>query len=207
MKIKQYLSYEIMGLFRRFRESSNRYSKTKLYHKFKHISEDVQFGIIGKLNDPDCISIGRGTIFGDWVYLTAWKHYDCIMDGEQVRQTFFPQIVIGSNCNFGAFNHISCVNQITIGDNLLTGKWVTITDNGHGTTDIEMLQIPPVSRPIYSKGDVMIGKNVWIGDKVTILSGVTIGDGAVIAANAVVTKDVLPYSVVGGNPAYIIKNK
>ena len=50
-----------------------------------------------------------------------------------------------------------------------------------------------------------IGDNVWIGDKVTILPGVHIGDGAVIGANAVVVKDVRPYTVVGGNPAKIIK--
>ena len=46
---------------------------------------------------------------------------------------------------------------------------------------------------------------MWIGDKATILPGVTIGDGVVVAANAVVTKDVPAYSVVGGNPARILK--
>ena len=65
----------------------------------------------------------------------------------------------------------------------------------------------PLERPITSKGPVVIGNNVWIGDKATILPGVTIGDGAVIAANAVVTKDVPAYSVVGGNPARVIKNE
>ena len=60
-------------------------------------------------------------------------------------------------------------------------------------------------RPTTSKGRVVIGNNVWIGDKATILPGVTIGDGAIIAANAVVTKDVPQYSVVGGNPAKVIK--
>ena len=64
--------------------------------------------------------------------------------------------------------------------------------------------LPPVSRPLVSKGKVVIGENVWIGDKATILPGVSIGDGSVIGANAVVTKDVPPYSVVVGNPARII---
>ena len=53
---------------------------------------------------------------------------------------------------------------------------------------------------------MVIGNDVWIGDKATILPGVTIGDGAVVAANAVVTKDVPPYSIVGGNPARVIKS-
>lgn len=56
-----------------------------------------------------------------------------------------------------------------------------------------------------SGGDVIIGNDVWISDNVTIMSGVTIGDGAVIACNSHVVKDVEPYSLVGGNPAKLIK--
>ena len=68
--------------------------------------------------------------------------------------------------------------------------------------------IAPKSRVLYSKGSITIGNKVWIGDKVTILSGVTIGEGAVIASNSVVTKDVPPFSIVGGIPAKVIrKNK
>ena len=81
---------------------------------------------------------------------------------------------------------------------------MTITDNSHGDTSIDIRSYPPISRPLVSKGKVVIGENVWIGDKATILPGVSIGDGAVIGANAVVTKDVPPYSVVVGNPAKII---
>lgn len=54
---------------------------------------------------------------------------------------------------------------------------------------------------------VNIGNDVWIGENVTLAHGVTIGDGAVVAANAVVTKDVAPYSVVGGVPARKIKDR
>jgi acetyltransferase-like isoleucine patch superfamily enzyme len=60
---------------------------------------------------------------------------------------------------------------------------------------------------VATKGDVVIGNDVWIGERVLILSGVTIGDGAVIAANSVVTKDVEPYSIVGGNPAKLLKKR
>lgn len=57
----------------------------------------------------------------------------------------------------------------------------------------------------HTKGDVIIGNDVWIGKSATILSGVIIGDGAVIGANSVVAKDVKPYEVVAGNPARHIK--
>ena len=56
-----------------------------------------------------------------------------------------------------------------------------------------------------SKGNVIIGNDVWIGDNVMILSGVTIGDGAVIGAGSVVSRDVQPYTIVTGAPAHLKK--
>ena len=58
-----------------------------------------------------------------------------------------------------------------------------------------------------SGGDVVIGNDVWIGREALILSGVTIGHGAVIAARAVVAQDIEPYSIVGGNPARLIRKR
>lgn len=55
------------------------------------------------------------------------------------------------------------------------------------------------------KGDTIIGNDVWIGYGATIMAGVKIGDGAIIATKSVVTKDVEPYSIVGGNPAKTIR--
>lgn len=138
-------------------------------------------------------------MFSDYLFLTAWPEYR--------GQKLDPQLTIGDNCIFGAFCHVTCSNKVVIGENCLFGKWVTITDNSHGKTDYDVLDVNPSERALTSKGPVIIGQNVWIGDKVTILPNVTIGDGAVIAANAVVTKDVLAKSVVGGNPAKILKRK
>lgn len=151
---------------------------------------------------PDCtlkggeyIQMGEYTKFGRHGILTAWK----------LNENNTPQITIGSRCNFGDFNHITASNSIVIGDDVLTGRWVTITDNNHGSITHEHLSMPPLKRPVVSKGPVEIGNRVWIGDKATILSGVKIGEGAVVAANAVVTKDVPAFSMVAGNPAKIIK--
>ncbi len=58
-----------------------------------------------------------------------------------------------------------------------------------------------------TKGDLIIGHDVWIGHGATILSGLSIGSGAVIGACSVVTKDVAPYGIVAGNPAQIIKSR
>jgi acetyltransferase-like isoleucine patch superfamily enzyme len=58
-----------------------------------------------------------------------------------------------------------------------------------------------------SNGDVVIGNDVWLGFNVTIMSGVTIGDGAVVSCNSHVVDDVSPYTVVGGNPAKLIRKR
>jgi len=60
---------------------------------------------------------------------------------------------------------------------------------------------------ITTNGDIVIGHDVWVGYGATILSGVTIGNGAVVAGGSVVTKDVAPYTIVGGNPAKEIKRR
>lgn len=60
---------------------------------------------------------------------------------------------------------------------------------------------------LLTNGDIVIGNDVWIGMNSTVMSGVTIGDGAVIAAGSLVTKDVEPYSIVGGSPAKLIKKR
>lgn len=56
-----------------------------------------------------------------------------------------------------------------------------------------------------NKGDIVIGNDVWIGYEAVVMAGVHIGDGAIIASRAVVTKDVPPYTIVGGTPAKKIR--
>lgn len=116
-----------------------------------------------------------------------------------------PELRIGNNCNLGQYNHISAVNRITIGNNLLTGRFVLITDNSHGHFNYDELNVHPSERQVVSKGEIVIGNNVWIGDKVSILSGVHIGDGCIVGANSVVLHDIPPYSMAAGIPAVVIR--
>lgn len=69
------------------------------------------------------------------------------------------------------------------------------------------LQMKDVSKAWDNKGNIVVGNDVWIGYEAIILAGVTVGDGAVIGARAVVTKDVPPYTIVGGIPARIIRRR
>lgn len=140
------------------------------------------------------IVIGDNTAIDKYGTITALK-----------RTEKEPQLVIGNNCSIGAFSHITCVNKIMIGNNVLFGKWVTITDNSHGSGLVEEVEVAPMDRQVYSKGPVIIENNVWIGDKVTILPDVKVGEGSIVGANAVVTKNIPPYSIVAGNPARLIK--
>lgn len=168
---------------------------------FNKVGEEVSFDRVAYLYGQKYITIGDRTGFGPSLYLTAWDTYPA----ETEEQHFEPFIDIGKNCYFGAWNHITAINKIVIGDGCLTGKWVTITDNGHGSFSQEDLKVKPSSRNVISKGPVIIGKNVWIGDKATILPGVTIGDGVIVAANSVVTKSVPDYCIVAGAPARVVR--
>lgn len=69
------------------------------------------------------------------------------------------------------------------------------------------LNVADITQAWDNKGDILIGNDVWIGYEAVILSGVTIGDGAIIGARAVVTKDVPPYTIVGGVPAAPIRQR
>lgn len=175
---------------------NNIYSKW-LSYCFDSAGDNIFFAGHARIGGGKHINIGKNTKFGEHAMLSAWESYNGI--------DYSPQVIIGENCNFGYSIHITCINKIIIGNNVLTGMNVIISDNNHGNIDLHSLSIPPQKRPLNSKGEVVIGNNVWIGDKVAVLSGVHIGDGAIIAANAVVTKDIPGNCVAGGVPAKVIK--
>jgi acetyltransferase-like isoleucine patch superfamily enzyme len=136
-----------------------------------------------KLNNPrenyPQYQIGRGT-YGP-LKVHSWG------EGATLRMGAFCSIAPGVQIFLGGEHRIDWVTTFPF--NVLWAAGSKITGHPH------------------TKGDVEIGNDVWIGTEALIMSGVTIGDGAVIGARAVVTKNVLPYSVVVGSPAVVIKKR
>lgn len=111
-------------------------------------------------------------------------------------------------------------------DRLIIGKYCSIacgakfmfTSGNHSMTSLANYSFPvffeewglegsKITKAWDNKGDIVIGNDVWIGYEAVIMQGVTIGDGAIIGTRAVVTKDVPPYTIVGGCPAKVIRKK
>jgi acetyltransferase-like isoleucine patch superfamily enzyme len=110
----------------------------------------------------------------------------------------------GASLSFGSFCSISTNITIFLGGNHRS-DWISTFPFGHIFQN-ELGGFEVEGHPA-TKGDVIIGNDVWIGANSSILSGVTIGDGAIIASNSNVVRDVAPYTIVGGNPAKIIKER
>ena len=166
---------------------------------FKKIGTNCTLGIHTTYIGEQHISIGNNSHIGDYGRLTAYSHYP--LTNQQVT----PKILIGDNCSIGPQSHITAINSITIGNNVLTGPRVLITDNAHGNSVDSILDIAPSKRDLVSNGPVTIEDNVWIGEGSMIMPNVTIGKGSIIAANSVVTKNISSYCIAAGSPAKIIK--
>ena len=166
-------------------------------HEFGSCGKGSTFGGFSSLIGAHFIHLGNHLYIGKDV---IWEVRD-----EYRGQHFTPNLSFGNQSSFGDGGHISCVNNITIGNGVRIGRKVFITDNSHGASDRLLMDTPAHLRPLYSKGPISIEDNVWIGEMVCIMPGVTIGHGSIIGANAVVTHDIPPYSLVAGNPARIIR--
>jgi acetyltransferase-like isoleucine patch superfamily enzyme len=124
--------------------------------------------------------------FGKYTYGCPIVHWE--NDNAKLKIGNFCSIASNVNIYLGGNHRIDWVTTYPFG-HIHSHEFNHFNGNGHPAT----------------KGDVVIGNDVWIGANVTIMSGVSIGDGAVIANNSHVVKDVAPYSLIGGNPAKLIK--
>lgn len=138
-------------------------------------------------------------IVGDYTYYDDFERVENFEDNVKYHFDFVgDKLIIGKFCMIA-----SDVKFIMNGANHLTDALTTfpfaIFEKGWENA------MDGKSYP--QKGDIHIGNDVWIGYNACIMAGVHIGDGAIIAANSTIVKDVEPYSIVGGNPAQLIRKR
>lgn len=92
---------------------------------------------------------------------------------------------------------------VKIGNYVMFGYNVNVVSENHAYNDPDL----PIKNQGFFGSQIIIEDDVWVGANAVILPGVTVGRGAIVGANAVVTKDVMPYTIVGGIPAKLIKNR
>ena len=143
------------------------------------------------------IQIGDYTMYNDFVHdprqfekNTVLYHYP--INGDTLRIGKFCSIACGAKFLFASANHTQ-TSVSTYPFPIFFEEWD--------------LDIGDVTLAWDHKGDIVIGNDVWIGYEAVVMAGVTIGDGAIIGARAVVTKDVPPYTIVGGVPAREIRRR
>ncbi|NOU71218.1 acyltransferase [Paenibacillus sp. LMG 31458] len=121
-----------------------------------------------------------------------------IAGGAIVRNT---SLIMGADCSINSYAVVT--GKVSMGDGVRIASHASIYGFNHG---YETTHQPIFKQPCTSKG-IHIGDDVWIGANVVILDGVRIGSHSIIAAGAIVTKDVPDYSIVGGNPAKVIRSR
>lgn len=107
------------------------------------------------------------------------------------------------NCHIGAFSSLG--PQVLAGLGMHPTNFVSTSPAFYSPNHSTCLLKLSSQELFVEQSEINIGHDVWVGARAIILDGVKIGDGAIVAAGAVVTKDVLPYSIVGGVPAKIIR--
>lgn len=120
---------------------------------------------------------------------------------------FSPRIVIGDRVRVSQWVHIAATHYVEIGDDVLIGSKVVITDHNHGQYSLQHTSpdVPPSLRPLDCDRSVTIGANVWLGDNVAIAPGASVGKGSIVGANSVVVGEIPPFSLAAGIPARVIK--
>ncbi len=115
---------------------------------------------------------------------------------------FSSEVSLGDNSGIGVDSTIA--SYVTIGNNVMMGPECMIYTQNHAYSDLDV----PMCQQGYSEArPVVIDDDVWIGSRVIILPGVHIGRGSIIGAGSVVTKNVEEYTIVGGNPAHLLKRR
>ena len=159
-----------------------------------------------RISHPEMIFFGDNVWLGPGCFITAVCAYPSpSLQHPQHSfecEKFTPSIRIGSRVTSSGNLVIGAAQLVSIGDDVLLASNVTILDNQHGYSAVN---VPYKYQPLERIAAVHIGAGSWIGQNVVILPGVTIGEMAIIGANSVVTHDVAPRAIAAGAPARVIK--
>jgi len=139
-----------------------------------------------------------GMSFGDNCYVGT---YTIIKGSDGFGRLLGAGLKVGDRTSIGPHCYIGCAGGITIGSDVLLAPGVRIFAETHR----HALSSTPIKEQGLDFMPVVIEDNCWIASGVTITGGVTVGTGSIVGAGAVVTKDVAPRSIVGGNPARLIR--
>jgi len=168
-------------------------SEKKIYPR----TGDTQTVYLKNVITESGIEIGDYTIYNDFVNdprdfekNNVLYHYP--INGDKLKVGKFCSIACGAKFLFTSANH-TMHSISTYPFPIFFEEWG--------------LDVTNITSAWDNKGDIVIGNDVWIGYEAVVLSGVTIGDGAIIGTRAVVTKDVPPYTIVGGIPAKPIRKR
>ena len=108
-------------------------------------------------------------------------------------------VSIGNNTLIGLFNVV--IGPISIGNDVIIAQNVVLSGLNHGYENIEL----PIKDQPCNVSEIVIEDECWIGANAVITAGVRVGKHSIVAAGSIVTKDVPPYTIVGGNPAKVLK--
>lgn len=145
------------------------------------------------------MEIGDDFVAGPDLWLEAVSRFN--------DERFMPRLVIGKHVRASRWVHVAVTNRVEIGDHVLIGSKVLITDHNHGSYSAPSSppNVPPALRPLSREFTTTVESNVWLCDGVAVTAGAVIGEGSVIGANSVVIGSIPPFTIAAGAPAKVIK--
>ena len=151
----------------------------------KKAGENLFIDEFAKIHEPELVSVGDNVAIHHGVFIYPEGY----------------EIEIGSDTHFAPYGIL--YGPLSVGNKCAIAGHVVLASSAHTHA---LVDVPFVDQPL-DKRKITIEDNVWIGANAVVTPGITIGTGSIIGAGAVVTKDVPPYSVMGGVPAKLIRKR